>query len=129
MVVNRVQPLADYTDAEVAAAQTAENAAARTLYLKVESETQPGIRKLLPILRMFPGRMRTVIYYADTGKRRVGGSCMPDDWMLGAAGSCWARKRRSEMSFPRRKHFPGFAVRRIEKSFNKAATLLLQFVI
>ena len=81
MVVNRVQPLADYTDAEVAAAQTAENAAARTLYLKVESETQPGIRKLLPILRMFPGRMRTVIYYADTGKR-VGGSCMPDDWML-----------------------------------------------
>ncbi len=39
MVVNRVQPLADYTDAEVAAAQTAENAAARTLYLKVESET------------------------------------------------------------------------------------------
>ena len=81
MVVNRVQPLADYTDAEVAAAQTAENAAARTLYLKVESEKQPGIRKLLPILRMFPGRMRTVIYYADTGKR-VGGSCMPDDWML-----------------------------------------------
>ena len=81
MVVNCVQPLADYTDAEVAAAQTAENAAARTLYLKVESETQPGIRKLLPILRMFPGRMRTVIYYADTGKR-VGGSCMPDDWML-----------------------------------------------
>ena len=81
MVVNRVQPLADYTDAEVAAAQTAENAAARTRYLKVESETQPGIRKLLPILRMFPGRMRTVIYYADTGKR-VGGSCMPDDWML-----------------------------------------------
>ena len=36
---------------------------------------------MLPILRMFPGRTRTVIYYADTGKR-LGGTCMPDELML-----------------------------------------------
>ena len=81
MVVNRVQPLQDYTDEEVAAAARVENAANRTLYLKVDSASQPGAHKVLPILRMFPGRTRTVIYYADTGKR-LGGTCMPDELML-----------------------------------------------
>ena len=81
MVVNRVQPLQDYTDEEVAAAARVENAANRTLYLKVDSASQHGAHKVLPILRMFPGRTRTVIYYADTGKR-LGGTCMPDELML-----------------------------------------------
>ena len=34
-------------------------------------------QKLLPILKMFPGKLKTVIYYADTGVRR-GGSIRRD---------------------------------------------------
>ena len=68
-------------DEEVAAAARVENAANRTLYLKVDSASQPGAHKVLPILRMFPGRTRTVIYYADTGVR-MGGRCMPEEIML-----------------------------------------------
>ena len=81
MVVNRVQPLSDYTEEEIAAAAKVENAANRTLYLKIASETQRGARKVVPILRMFPGKTRTVIYYADSGKR-LGGRCLPDELML-----------------------------------------------
>ena len=42
---------------------------------------QKGEQKLLPILHMFPGKLKTVIYYADTGVRR-GGTCAPQEVML-----------------------------------------------
>ena len=35
----------------------------------------------LPILKMFPGRARAVIYFADTGAR-MGGACALDERML-----------------------------------------------
>ena len=53
----------------------------QTLYLRVARTGQKGEEKILPILRMFPGRMKTVIYYADTGVRR-GGTCGPEACML-----------------------------------------------
>lgn len=81
MIVNRVQPLKDYTDTEVAAIAKAENLANQTLYLRIASASQPGTHKVLPILRMFPGKTRTILYYADSGKR-LGGSCLPDALML-----------------------------------------------
>jgi len=81
MVLNRARPLAELQDGEVAKTERLEAEPARTLYLKAASETARGANKLLPLLRMFPGRTKTVIYYADTGARRVG-SCGPEDDLL-----------------------------------------------
>ena len=78
LIVNRVQPLKDY-HAEAPAAPIVQ--AEQTLYLKVASESAPNANKVLPILRMFPGKSKTVVYYADTGARRVG-QCAHDELML-----------------------------------------------
>ena len=81
MVINRVTPLTDMSDAELAASARASAAQAHTLYLRVTDSNSPAARKLLPILKMFPGKARAVIYYADSGAR-VGGSCALDERLL-----------------------------------------------
>ena len=82
MVLNRVVPLEQYADSDVAPALNADvPPARRTLYLKAASQQAAGVHKLVPILHMFPGRTRTVIYFADTGVR-LGGSCDPQEIML-----------------------------------------------
>ena len=84
MILNRAVPLEQATDADVAAAFPDQGTAPRTpqtLYLKLTSSDAPGVRKVLPILHMFPGKTRTVIYYADTGVR-LGGACAPQEVML-----------------------------------------------
>ena len=65
---------------EAGAAQ-AQDLAQKTLYLKIAHTGQAGSEKILPVLNMFPGRTKTVIYYADTGARMVG-RCMPEEIML-----------------------------------------------
>lgn len=81
MVVNRVMQVGDMKDLD--AAQTARQAAAQahTVYLKIENSGQKSAKKVLPILKMFPGRARAVIYFADTGAR-MGGACALDERML-----------------------------------------------
>ena len=81
MVINRVTPLANMSDAELAASARASAAQAHTLYLRVTDSNSPAARKLLPILKMFPGKARAVIYYADSGAR-MGGSCALDERLL-----------------------------------------------
>lgn len=76
MVVNRVWAIGD-----VQAAQQDAAPQYHTLYLRVARTGQKGEQKLLPILHMFPGKLKTVIYYADTGVRR-GGTCAPQEVML-----------------------------------------------
>ena len=49
--------------------------------LRIEDAGSRAAKKVLPILKMFPGRARAVIYYADTGAR-MGGSCALDERML-----------------------------------------------
>ena len=65
------------------AAQAARQAAAQahTVYLRVENSAQRSAKKIVPILKMFPGKARAVIYFADTGAR-MGGSCALDERML-----------------------------------------------
>ena len=53
-----------------------------TLYIKVEGEQSAAAKKVRPMLTMFPGSGRAVIYYADT-KRRQGIACDPDERLLG----------------------------------------------
>ena len=81
MVVNRVMQIGDMKDLD--AAQTARQAVAQahTVYLKIENSGQESAKKVLPILKMFPGRARAVIYFADTGAR-MGGACALDERML-----------------------------------------------
>ena len=76
MVVNRVWAIGDMQAAQQDAAPQY-----HTLYLRVTRTGQKGEQKLLPILKMFPGKLKTVIYYADTGVRR-GGTCAPQEVML-----------------------------------------------
>ena len=79
MVANRVWTIDDGAAAQ--SGQTGRQQEYRTLYLRVARTGQKGEQKILPILKMFPGRLKTVIYYADTGVR-LAGTCEPQEIML-----------------------------------------------
>ena len=81
IVLNRVRAISDYADADVAAAENQQAQQNKTLYLKIERTGQKDSHKIIPILNMFPGRTKTILYYADTGVRQ-GGYCAPDEMML-----------------------------------------------
>lgn len=59
MVVNTVQPIGE-----------AAKPVAQTLYLKLPTEGGTADRKARAILQMFPGVLKTVLYFADSGVRR-----------------------------------------------------------
>lgn len=52
-----------------------------TLYLKIPQEDSAATRKIRPMLTMFPGNSRVVIYFADT-QRRQGITCEPDERLI-----------------------------------------------
>ena len=81
MVVNRVLQIGDMKDLDAAQAARQAAAQAHTVYLRVENSAQRSAKKIVPILKMFPGKARAVIYFADTGAR-MGGSCALDERML-----------------------------------------------
>ena len=53
----------------------------QTLYLKLENMEGRQFRKLKPILHMFPGNTKTVLFFADT-KKRMGTTCLAADLLL-----------------------------------------------
>jgi DNA polymerase-3 subunit alpha len=53
----------------------------QTLYLKLPSLESREFRKLRPILHMFPGDTKLVLYFADT-KKRMGGTCLVQELLL-----------------------------------------------
>jgi DNA polymerase-3 subunit alpha len=53
----------------------------QTLYLKLPSVESREFRKLRPILHMFPGDSKLVLYFADT-KKRMGGTCLIHELLL-----------------------------------------------
>lgn len=79
------------TDSAVPLEQVTENAPAQearplpkrpeTLYLKLPNMEGREFRKLKPILHMFPGKTKTVLFFADT-KKRMGTTCFVDDYLL-----------------------------------------------
>ena len=81
MVVNRVVNLSEFDAKSEARQRSAQSLAGKTLYLKIAHTGQKGSDKIVPILNMFPGAVKTVVYYADTGVR-MGGRCMPEEIML-----------------------------------------------
>ena len=53
----------------------------QTLYLKLENVEGRQFRKLKPILHMFPGNTKTVLFFADT-KKRMGTTCLAAELLL-----------------------------------------------
>jgi DNA polymerase-3 subunit alpha len=53
----------------------------QTLYLKLPAQESREFRKLRPILHMFPGDSKLVLYFADT-KKRMGGTCLIHELLL-----------------------------------------------
>jgi len=58
-----------------------QKAGSTALYLKIPQEGTLLDRKVRAILNMFPGKIKTVLYYADTQKR-LGLTCEPQGIML-----------------------------------------------
>lgn len=83
IVINRVRPMSDFTD-RVAPEQEeflVPHKLKGTLYLRLNSETDPAFRKVKAIINMFPGDQKVVVYFADTKLRR-GALCDMDQRMV-----------------------------------------------
>ena len=74
MVVNEVYPIDSFAKPKE-----------QTLYLKLPTEGSTEDRKTRAVLNMFPGEIRAVLYYADTGVRR-GTHCSLREDMLQELG-------------------------------------------
>ena len=83
IVVNRVRPISDFANNPVPEepVQIAQQPRSGTLYLKISSESDPQLRKIKAILKMFPGDSAVVLYFADTKVRR-GTRCLLVDSMI-----------------------------------------------
>ena len=85
IVLNSARPLAELEADPLPPQRPAQPARPlpdfRTLYLRVPLQSAPEARKTLAILKMFPGKSRTVVFYADT-RTQMGGACQPEDVML-----------------------------------------------
>ena len=83
IVINRARPISDFANNPVPDEPAPKAAPARsgTLYLKIDSEGDPRLRKIKAILNMFPGDSTVVLYFADTKVRR-GTRCMLAESML-----------------------------------------------
>ena len=78
LVINRVTPIGGGGEDQPVRQQ----ARSGKLYLKLPSEQAAVCGKVCAILAMFPGKIQTVLYFADTGLRR-GTTCDPQELMLG----------------------------------------------
>ena len=85
IVLNAARPLAelaaDPLPDEPRSAPPRPKADPRTLYLRVPSQSAPEARKTLAILKMFPGKSRTVLFFADA-RTQMAGASAPDELML-----------------------------------------------
>jgi len=65
IICDAIRPISDLEHA----ANDPEQKASQKLYIRLESKDCPLVRKVKPMLSMFPGSMPAVLYYADTKKR------------------------------------------------------------
>jgi len=73
IVINRARPITDYSEMppitnHISKPQTTQPFG--TLYLRLDSESDPRYRKIKAILNMFPGDRSCVLFFADTRQRR-----------------------------------------------------------
>ena len=98
IIINRARPISDYENGAPEEPEERYERRSReprreappqpqmvqgTLYLRLESESDPNYRKVRAILNMFPGDSQAVLFFADTRARR-GKRCALDSRMLDA---------------------------------------------
>ena len=81
LMLNAVQPLANFEGGVPAPRREAPVIHGGKLYLKIPSEQDSAYRKVKASLGMFPGPSPAVLYLADTAMRR-GTTCMIAEEML-----------------------------------------------
>ncbi len=81
IVINRVRHISDFSNQSAPTQEAWPVQQERTLYLRLPSQECPALSKVKAILQMFPGKNKTVVYLADTGKR-MGTVCGIDERML-----------------------------------------------
>ena len=72
IVVNRARPMSDFEHGapEPEQERPVSRNLSGTLYLRLQSESDPNYRKVRAILNMFPGENPAVLFFADTRARR-----------------------------------------------------------
>ena len=74
IVINRARPITDFSEAPENAMPPEQPEEPKklegTLYLKLESETDPNYQKVRAIVNMFPGDSQVKVFFADTRRMR-----------------------------------------------------------
>ena len=73
IVINRARPITDYSEVPQQPAAAVEQAPKKlkgTLYLQLQSESDPNFSKVRAIVNMFPGDSQVKVFFADTRKLR-----------------------------------------------------------
>ncbi len=72
IVINRARPISDFAQAVVVPEEQISPPPQSTgkLYLKLDGEHDPNLRKVKAILNMFPGNSQVVLFFADTRLRQ-----------------------------------------------------------
>ncbi len=77
LILNRSTPIAEFDGTSRRGGGDAAARPGQKLYLRLESETMPLMRKITAVLHMFPGTMPVILFFSDTRVRR-GTTCLPD---------------------------------------------------
>ena len=77
LILNRATPIAEFDGTSRSGGGAAAARPGQKLYLRLESETMPLMRKITAVLHMFPGTMPVILFFSDTRVRR-GTTCLPD---------------------------------------------------
>ncbi|MDR0446402.1 MAG: DNA polymerase III subunit alpha [Oscillospiraceae bacterium] len=81
LMVNTLRPVSDIGGDEDEGERAKSTPAARRLYVKIPSDSDPRMRHMTLVLNMFPGRDKLVLYYEDTQKR-AGAACVIRDELV-----------------------------------------------
>ena len=86
LMVDSIRPLSDLDVPGMPGAappppRSAETGKAKTLYVRLPSNTHPLCRRIELLLSMFPGSERMVLYFEDT-KKRLGAPCLIHDALV-----------------------------------------------
>ena len=79
LIANQVWPMEQFT--QLSAAAPVPRRKGERLYLRLPSENGRELRRIRPVLQMFPGKLPVVLYFADTRLRRQT-YCQPDPDLL-----------------------------------------------
>ena len=80
IVINRVRPLSDFANRKEQG-ENRQQAETKTLYLRLPTENSALFAQVRDLLNQHPGKMSTVLYFADTKQRR-GTHCALDTQLL-----------------------------------------------